>query len=132
MTVVVDASVVAAALLDDGPDGRASVDVLSAGGLYAPQLLPFEVANVIRRTTLRGAVDASSGALAIADLGRLAVELVPFEALTGRIWELRENLTAYDAAYVASAEVLEATLFTLDERLTRASGPRCTIAVPTA
>ena len=132
MTIVVDASVVVAALLDGGPHGEACASTLASGALFAPLLLPFEVANVVRRTVARSAVDETAGALALADLERLAIDLVPFGAVAGRVWELRDNLTAYDAAYVAVAELLDAPLFTLDERLVRSTGPVCDIAVPSA
>ena len=129
MIQVVDASTVVAALIDDSAVGRWCEDRLAEGGLTAPHLMPFEVANIIRRTVDRGAIDPSEGAAAIRDLARLDVELVPFEPLASRVWGLRSNLTAYDASYVASAEILGGPLVTLDTRLTRAAGTRCEIVV---
>lgn len=129
MTIIVDASVVVAAFVDDGPDGRACEEVLVADHLMAPHLLPFEVANVIRRSTARGAIDPSEGALALTDINRLPIDLVPFAALSTRVWELRDNLTAYDGSYVALAELVDAQLITLDRRLAAAPGLRCEVLV---
>jgi len=130
VTQVVDASVVVAALLDSGLDGLWCEEQLQAGELMAPHLLPIEVANIIRRTEARRAIDASEAAAAVHDLRRLAVDLVPFEALAERAWELRANLTIYDACYVAAAELCDGRLVTLDRRLASAPGPRCAVEVP--
>lgn len=130
MTLVVDASVVVAALIDDGPDGRWAEQQLGADTLAAPHIMPVEAANVLRRAVLRGAVSADVAALAHADLVRLRVELLPYRASAARVWELRENVTAYDAWYVALAERLQAPLVTLDRPLARSSGPRCTFRLP--
>ncbi len=125
MTLVVDASVVVAALVDDGEVGRWAEGVLHSGPLVAPHLMPFEVANVLRRAALSGEISDDSAALAHADLLDLNFELLPHHLTAGRAWKLRSNLTMYDAAYVALAELLEAPLATLDERLLRSTGPRC-------
>ncbi|MCB0968850.1 MAG: type II toxin-antitoxin system VapC family toxin, partial [Ilumatobacter sp.] len=98
--------------------------------LAAPHLMPFEVANIVRRLVLRGVLDDTAGSLAVADVGRLAVDLAPYQAIAERVWELRVNLTAYDAAYVATAELVGGRLVTLDERLARAPGIRCEVATP--
>lgn len=127
MTQIVDASVVVAALVDDGPDGRWCEDRLVEDDLAAPHLLPFEVANVLRRSETRGAIDRSTALHALADLQRLAVHLVAFEPLAERVWELRGHLTAYDAGYVATAERLGGRLVTLDRRLAHAPGLRCPV-----
>lgn len=129
MSVVVDASAVVAALLDDGGAGRWCETRLSEGDLVAPHLMPVEVANVIRRSELRRLIDGSEAAAAFADLRRLAVELVPFEPLAERAWELRANLTMYDASYVATAELVDGPLVTLDQRLAAAPGVRCAVDV---
>lgn len=130
MIQVVDASAVVAALLDDGADGRWCEEQLRAGELMAPHLLPIEAANVIRRTEARRAIDRSEAAVAVRDLRRLDVVLVPFEAVAERAWALRANLTIYDACYVAAAELCAGRLVTLDRRLAIASGPRCAVVVP--
>ncbi len=127
---VVDASVVVAALVDDGADGSWAERLLGSGPLLAPHLLPVECANVLRRAALAGALSRDVAAQAHADLVRLRVDLVPYEPLAPRIWELGDNLTAYDAWYVAVAEAFDTTLATLDRRLERAVGPRCAFALP--
>ena len=130
MIQVVDASVVVAALVDDSPTGRWCEQALQAGPLFAPHLMPFEVANIVRRLVLRGELDDTAGALAIDDLARLAVDMAPYQAVAPRVWELRDNLTAHDAAYVATAEMIGGRLVTLDERLARAPGIECDIVTP--
>jgi predicted nucleic acid-binding protein len=126
--IVVDASAVLELLLD--PQGSAALrDRLLAGGesLAAPHLIDLEVAQVLRRYAAAGEMSASRGAQAVEDLGDLPVERYPHELLLGRVWELRANLTAYDAAYVALAEALAAPLLTRDARLARSRGHRATI-----
>lgn len=131
MIQVVDASVVVAALVDDSPVGRWCEDALRGGGdLVAPHLMPFEVANIIRRLVARDLLDDSAGALAVGDLRRLPIELAPYDVLATRIWELRANLTSYDASYVATAELIGGRLLTLDTKLARSTGPRCEIVAP--
>jgi predicted nucleic acid-binding protein len=125
VTLVVDASVVVAALVDSGEAGRWAEDVLVSDHLAAPHLMPVEVANVLRRASASGEVSPDVASLAHADLQALRVELFPYEVIARRAWELRENLTLYDAWYVATAELLGAKLATLHRRLTRAAGPRC-------
>jgi predicted nucleic acid-binding protein len=130
MTLVVDASVVVAALVDDGEVGRWADAALDHQGLAAPHLMPFEAANILRRAALRGDVSEDVARLAHADLLDLTVELVTFEALARRAWALRSSVTVYDAAYVALAEALDAPMMTLDIRLSRAAGPRCSFITP--
>ncbi|MFS8480088.1 MAG: type II toxin-antitoxin system VapC family toxin [Micromonosporaceae bacterium] len=119
---VVDASAVVALLADAGPAGTWVADTIRGGSLFAPELMPFEVANILRRHALAGILDASAATLAHADLVSLAVQLYPYAALADRVWALRHTLTAYDAAYVALAELLAAPVVTLDTRLGRAAG----------
>lgn len=130
MTLVVDASVVVAALVDDGATGRWAEGVLLSDDLAAPHLMPVEAANILRRASLHGEVTSDTASLAHGDLQDLRVGLFPYGASADRAWELRENLTSYDAWYVALAEMLEASVATLDQRLARASGPRCPFIVP--
>ncbi|HEX9681715.1 MAG TPA: PIN domain-containing protein [Acidimicrobiales bacterium] len=127
MTIVADASVVVAALVDSGPDGRWAEQQLTSGVLAGPHLLPAEVANVLRRAAGAQEITEDTASLAHADLLDLRLELFSYEIFAPRIWELRHNLTAYDAWYVAVAELLEAPLATLDGRLASAPGPRCEI-----
>jgi predicted nucleic acid-binding protein len=131
VTLVVDASVVAAALVDSGDDGTWAEGLLVGGALVAPHLMPVEVANILRRAVLTDDISADSAALAHADLLDLRAELFAYEPFAPRVWELRHDLTAYDAWYVAIAEALDAPLATLDRRLASATGPRCSFAEPT-
>lgn len=129
-TFVCDASAVAALLLDAGSDGQWAAQTINSGQLAAPTLLPFETANVIRRHEITGQISPDQAAQAHADLLDLTVDLWPYELLAPRTWELRHNLSAYDAAYVALAEMIRSTLVTLDSRLAGAPGPNCQIATP--
>lgn len=132
MTVVIDASVVVAALVDTGDDGGWAEQMLASLPLAAPAHMPVEVANVLRRAVLAGALSADVASLAHRDLLALPVELFPYHAVGERVWELRGSITAYDAAYVALAEHLQAPLATLDGRLGRAAGIRCELRTPTS
>jgi predicted nucleic acid-binding protein len=123
---------VLAALLDSGRDGQWATARLAGAGLFAPTLLPVECANVIRRAELSGAVSADQAAQAHADLLDLAIDLWPYDVLAPRAWELRANLSSYDAAYVALAEVLAIPLVTLDRRILRAPGITCLVSVPSS
>lgn len=130
MTVVLDSSVVVAALIDTGPVGMWAEALLVSGPLAAPHLMPIEAANVLRRSALAGDISADVASLAHEDLLSLRLELFPYSLCATRVWELRSNITAYDASYVALAETLGARLATLDTRLSRTSGTRCEFAVP--
>lgn len=132
MTVVVDASVVAAALIDPTLFGWWAVRLLRSEALCAPHLMPVEVANTLRRAESRGAVDAGYAFGAHDDLLQFPIELYPYEPLALRAWELRASLTTYDAWYVALAEALDVPLATLDRRLATTPGPRCGFVLPPA
>src|SRR5260370_7863948 len=82
-----------------------------------------ETANIVRRATLAGEISADSAALAHADLADLPVELFPYAPFADRVWELRANVTCYDAWYVALAEYLEAKVATIDVNLSRPAVP---------
>lgn len=128
--VVCDASVVVALLLDAGPDGCWATDMLAGANLAAPAALPSEAANIVRRHELAMLISADQAAQAHADLLDLAVECWPYGLLAPRAWELRQNLTVYDASYVALAELLNVTLVTLDRRISRVSTVHCSVATP--
>ena len=130
MTLVVDSGLVVAARVDSGPDGRWADQLLAPDSLAAPHLMPVEVANVLRRAAMSGEISADTASMAHADLLNLRVELFSYEPFATRVWELRDNVTAYDGWYVALAESLGARLATLDLRLSRAAGPRCGFATP--
>ena len=130
MTLVVDATVVASALIDGGPEGVWAAEQLAAGPLVAPHHMPVEVASVLRRAVLRGEISQGVAALALQDLSDLRIELFPFAPFARRVWALRDNVSTYDAWYVALAEALEVPLATLDARLGRAPGCRCVFRCP--
>ena len=130
--IVCDASAVLAVLLDSGRDGQWATARLADADLFAPTLLPYECSNVIRRAELSGAISADQAAQAHADLLDLALDLWPYDVLATRAWELRANLSSYDAAYVALAEILGVRLVTLDQRILRAPGITCSVSIPGA
>lgn len=127
---VCDSSALVALLLDSGPDGRWATEVLAGSNLAAPDLVGFEVANIIRRHELADLVSTDQAAQAHADLLDLTIEHWPYEILARRAWEIRRNLSIYDASYVALAELTDATLVTLDRRISGAAGIRCEILRP--
>jgi predicted nucleic acid-binding protein len=129
MTVVVDASAIVAALIDTGPEGHWADELLGVD-LAAPHLLPVEVTSVLRRASNAGDISDDVASLAHADLVDLRIELVPYDIVASRVWELRHNLSTYDAWYVAVAELLDAPLATLDRRLASSPGPRCPFRTP--
>jgi predicted nucleic acid-binding protein len=128
--VVCDASALLAVLLDSGSDGGWATAHITDADLFAPTLLPYECANILRRFERNGAVSSDQAAQAHADLLDLSVELWPYDVLAARAWELRSNLSSYDAAYVALAETLSAPLVTLDQRIRRAPGIACSVPAP--
>jgi predicted nucleic acid-binding protein len=130
MTLVVDSSFVVAALVDGGPVGSWADQLIAGDDLAAPHLMPVEAATVLRRAAMTGEISADTATLAHADLLSLRVELFPYEPFASRVWELRENVTVYDAWYVALAESLGATLATVDLKLAKATGPHCAFATP--
>jgi len=132
VTLVVDASTVLAAWLDDGPDGEWAAGLLASETLVAPQHLKAEVASGLRRAALASRLTADTATAAHDELLLLRVELVPYEPLAPRIWELRATVTVYDAWYVALAETLGTPCATLDRRLASAPGPRCRFVLPPA
>jgi predicted nucleic acid-binding protein len=127
---VADASVVVAVLSKDSADADWAAELLLHAAAAAPRVMPFEVGNVLRRRQRAGELDATGATLAHLDLQSLPIQLWPHQPLAERAWELRENLTYYDACYVALAELLDAPLVTLDRRLAQAAGPRCVVLTP--
>jgi predicted nucleic acid-binding protein len=127
--MVIDASLAVAALVDSGEDGRWAEGLLTRDSLAAPHLLMVEAANILRRSALSGAISAEQASLAHSDLLDLRIELFPYAPFASRIWDLRENVTCYDAWHVAVAEALNVPLATLDIWLAKAPGPRCRFIV---
>ncbi len=130
MTVVVDSSAVVAALIGDSITASWADGELRRDALAAPHLMPVEAVNILRRRVLDGSISHDAAACANNELLQLPVELFSYEPHGRRVWELRNNLTAYDAWYVALAESLGVPLVTLDGRLARAPGPRCEFRLP--
>jgi predicted nucleic acid-binding protein len=93
--------------------------------LFAPHVIDLEVASAWRRLAAAGNLDERRAHLALVDLSALRLERAPHRPLMNRCWELRHNLTIYDAAYIALAEAMEVTLLTGDARLAGAPGIRC-------
>jgi predicted nucleic acid-binding protein len=127
--IVVDASVIAPALADDGDSGDRARRRLRGERLCAPEILDLEVMSVLRQLLGAGNLDARRAAQALDDLMDLDLRRIGHRALLRRAWELRHTITPYDAAYVALAEAIGAVLITADRRLATAPGPRCTIEV---
>jgi len=121
--IVVDASALIEVLLNT-PSGSRITQRLFDGQetLHAPCLLDIEVAQVLRRYALAGELNATRGLQAIEDLSDFPLTRYPHDLFLSRIWELRHNVTAYDAAYIALAEALDAPLLTRDARLASATG----------
>jgi predicted nucleic acid-binding protein len=126
--IVVDASVLANAVGDDGADGRRTrIELQSAGEVAAPDLVDVETVAVLCKRWLAGTISERRFAAAVDDLQALDLDRYPTLPLMRRAYALRANVTAYDAAYVALAEILDCTLLTADQRAANASGPRCKI-----
>lgn len=129
--IVVDASVALTALVDDGTTGHRFRERLRSDPAVAPELLDVEVVSALRRRLAAGLMELDRAAAAVFDLGQLAIERVTHRGLMERCWELRDNLTPYDAVYVALAERHDADLVTTDARLVRSPGTRCRIELLT-
>lgn len=123
--IVIDTSAAVLGLLNDG-DARAT---LREASVACPHLADSEVVQALRAQVQRGEVESEDARRAVDTWGRLGIERVGVSGLLARIWELRDNVSAYDATYVAVAEALDVPLVTADARLARAPGPRCTVTV---
>jgi len=122
--------VLVAALVDSGPHGAWAETVLATGSLHAPELARFEATNIFRRLERANIITTPEANAAQDDLMELNIDLFPFEPFADRIWELRHNVTSYDAWYVALAEALNLPLATLDEPLSKANGVTCEFLMP--
>ncbi|MFZ0498257.1 MAG: type II toxin-antitoxin system VapC family toxin [Steroidobacteraceae bacterium] len=130
MSVVVDSSVLVAALVATGPDGIWAENVVERAVLYAPELVQVEATNILRRLQLGKKITVAEANSAYEDLMQLAIELFPFAPFADRIWELRLTVTSYDAWYVSVAEAIGFPLATLDGRLAKPPGPKCEFLTP--
>jgi len=130
LIAVVDASAALELLLNTAV-GRRVLERIGSPQvtLHAPHLLDLEVAQALRRYVREGSLSPERGRLGLTYLRELDIARYPHDVLLSRIWELRENLTAYDAAYVALAEALGAILLTCDGRIAGAPGHRARVEV---
>ncbi len=121
--IVIDASAVLEILLRTPAAKAVEARIFEPGEtLHAPHLIDVEVAQVIRRYTANGEIDEERGRAALSDLAALPLQRFPHDFLLPRIWALRNTMTAYDAAYVALSEALDAVLLTRDKHLAAAPG----------
>jgi predicted nucleic acid-binding protein len=127
IVIVTDAGVLLAVFVDDGIWGDAARGRLQEEEMAAPELIDLEVTSALRGLLRAGKVDGHRAQEALADLRDLPLRRASHRELVTRCWELRDNLTAYDASYVALAELLAATLVTTDARMTRAPQIRCPV-----
>ncbi len=126
--IVVDASVLAPALAYDTQEGRAVRGRLDGEeNLSAPEIVDLEVASAWRRALQAGRLGEDRSQRALRDLATMRLVRMSHRPLMPRIWELRHNLTPYDASYVALAEALDTTLLTADGKLARAPSLRCEV-----
>ena len=130
MSLVLDSSVLVAALVDTGSRGAWAEDMLAGGSLHAPELVRAEATNILRRLERARQITTPEANAAHDDLMQLHMELLPFEPFADRIWELRHTVTSYDAWYIAVAEALGLPFATMDVRLSKASGPACKFLTP--
>ncbi|WP_030144421.1 type II toxin-antitoxin system VapC family toxin [Glycomyces sp. NRRL B-16210] len=128
--LAVDASAVAAVLIEPGAVAEWAVGQMRGKRLFASEMLHYETANIIRREARKGTIDETAAALAFRDLLDMQVHCESFAVVADRVWELRRSVTAYDASYIAVAEWRRAPLLTTDLRLTRGNGPRCEFLTP--
>lgn len=123
--IVVDASAAILGLLNDGDARRR----LATEAFAVPHLADVEIAHVLRGHVLKGMLTAEDGQTALVRWSKLGMQRFGAVGILERVWELRANVSAYDATYVALAEELDCALVTADARLAGAPGPRCSIIV---
>lgn len=125
--LVVDTSAVLEALVAREPASGLVERLADDGDLHAPHLIDIEILHALRRLTASGEISEDRASDARSDVHELAIARYPHLELSDRIWQLRHNLTAYDAAFVALAEALEVPLVTCDARLAAAPGVTATV-----
>jgi predicted nucleic acid-binding protein len=129
-TLVIDASVLVDALAGPAAHGEAARTILRGASIAGPEHLQVEVFHALRGLVRRGQLDPDVSHRAVERLGRLPLSTVPTAVLLERMWDLRDNLTGYDAGYVAAAEHLDVDLVTRDRALLAAPGVTCRIRRP--
>jgi predicted nucleic acid-binding protein len=129
IVIVTDAGVLVAIFVDDERWGEMARDRVRDEDLAAPELIDLEVTSALRGLLRVGKVSESRARLALADLRHLPVRRASHQGLVPRCWELRDNFSAYDASYIALAEMLGATLITTDARMSRAAQRLCAVEV---
>lgn len=128
ITLILDASVAIEVFSSPRPDPELQRRV-STGAAAAPELFDLEACNVLRKMVLRGRITASDASGVLQDIRDAPVVRIAHRHLVQRVWELRDNITAYDASYVALAELIGVPLVTCDARIGRASGHRAQVEV---
>ncbi len=133
MTLVVDASVFVAALLDTGIAGQWAESLIASETIVAPELAMVETTNILRRLERAKEISSLEANLVQRDFMHLDIQLFPYSPFAERIWALRNNITSYDAWYVALAEALDCRLATLDQKLVHSNGAHCSfLSLPTS
>lgn len=119
-----------AALVDSDAQGQWAENILAIGVLHAPELARVEATNILRRLERAKEITTADANGAHEDLMQLSLELYAFDPFADRVWELRHNVTSYDAWYVAVAEALGLPFATLDTKLAKAKGLKCEFLLP--
>jgi len=130
MSVVVDASVLVAALIDSSERGAWAENILLSGSLHAPELARVEATSILRRLERTKHISSAEANLAQDDLMQLNLETFGFDPFAERIWDLRHTITSYHAWYVALAEALQLPLATLDTKLSKSRSVKCNFLTP--
>ena len=130
MTQVIDASALVLGHTDDGPRGQWALALVNEGGLTGPSLARAEAGNALRRMEYHGVISSHDAESALREILGLHIDLREFEPYVQRVWELRHNVTTYDAWYIAMAEDFGCRLVTGDRRLTTVPNLRCEIVTP--
>lgn len=125
--LVTDAGVWVRAIVDEEPDDPIRSRLVKEGFVAAPALIDLEFVNVLRGLLTKRSIALSAAELALADFLQAPIDRHSHQSLLPRVWELRNNLTAYDAAYVALAEALGADLLSIDRRIAGAPNIRCRV-----
>lgn len=127
ITLVLDTSVAVELFVRDRPADAALLRRVLTGSAAAPELLDLESCNVVRKMVLRGELSTEDATDALRDIRESPVLRISHRHLVDRVWQLRDTLTAYDASYVALAELMGAPLLTCDARIAQASGHQAAV-----